>query len=135
MARFKTTKRIFIALTALFAVAATAVAVDYNHGEAQKTEASWTTRKKCFISLSSRSSTLKAIATNYLVTMSTLAGRDITKDAVEPVVKSKFKARWAFDYGQWRAYRLERCFDFPVSGRVVQWAQSYKFGQPATPAQ
>ncbi|MBU6235846.1 MAG: hypothetical protein KGQ41_08375 [Alphaproteobacteria bacterium] len=121
-------KGTLVSLMALVAVGATSVAVDYVHGEKQRAEAGTYKRNKCFISFGKRD-TLKAIAENYAVAVSTAIGRDPTRDAVEPVLKdgkilsAKTKAKWAYRFGQIRGYGLARCYDFPVSGTAVKWAK------------
>ncbi|NBX67219.1 MAG: hypothetical protein EBQ96_09510 [Proteobacteria bacterium] len=121
-------KGTLVGLLAIVAVGATAVSVDFVHGEKQRTEAGFVKRNKCFISFGKRD-TFKAIAENYAVAASTLLGRDPTREAVEPILKdgkilsAKTKAKWAYRFAQIRGYGLARCYDFPVSGGAVNFAR------------
>ena len=132
-------KKTMICLLGLTTIFGALVAVDYHHGEQQRTEAGFVKRNKCFISFKRRD-TLKAIAENYLAGVSTLMGRDVTRDTAEPVLKdgalsAKTKAKWAYRVLQIRKYGLSRCYNFPVSGGFANWAQKVTTPQHPKPQQ
>lgn len=128
-------KKIGVGLLCLSSCFASLVAVDYYHGEKQR--ANYKGGLHCSISLGKRT-TLQAIAENYFVAYATAVGRDPTRETVEPLLKdgnildAKTKAKWAYRFARIRGHGLYKCYKFPISGNVVNFARSYR-GLPPRP--